>query len=149
MSTFRQIYYQIVFSTKNRKPVLLEEHEVELYKYIWGIVKNKNCKLYRINGMPDHIHLLIDLHPTVSLSDLVKDIKVASNIWMKQSNLFPDFEEWQSGYGAFTYSKKDLETVTNYIKNQKEHHKHESFEDEYKNLLKFHGIEFDEKYLWA
>lgn len=149
MSTFRQIYYQIVFSTKNRKPVLLEEHEAELYKYIWGIVKNKNCKLYRINGMPDHIHLLIDLHPTVSLSDLVKDIKVASNIWMKQSNLFPDFEEWQSGYGAFTYSKKDLETVTNYIKNQKEHHKHESFEDEYKNLLKFHGIEFDEKYLWA
>lgn len=149
MSTFRQIYYQIVFSTKHRKPVLLEEHEEQLYKYIWGIVKNKNCRLYRINGMPDHIHLFIDLHPSVSLSNFVKDIKIASNGWIKQSGLFPDFEDWQSGYGAFTYSEKDKNEVINYIKNQKEHHKHESFEDEYKNLLRANGIEFDEKYLWV
>ncbi|AZA86138.1 IS200/IS605 family transposase [Chryseobacterium shandongense] len=148
MSTFRQIYYQIVFSTKHRKPVLNIEHEDELYKYIWGIVKNKNCKLYRINGMPDHIHLFIDLHPSVSLSSLVKDIKVSTNLWIKQSGLFPDFEEWQSGYGAFTYSEREKDMIINYIKNQKEHHKTESFEDEYKNLLKFHGVEFDEKYLW-
>ena len=149
MSTFRQIYYQIVFSTKHRKPVLVEEHEDQLYKYIWGIVKNKNCRLYRINGMPDHIHLFVDLHPSVSLSNFVKDIKIASNSWIKQSGLFTDFEEWQSGYGAFTYSEKDKDAVINYIKNQKEHHKHESFEDEYKNLLRANGIEFDEKYLWA
>lgn len=149
MSTFRQIYYQIVFSTKHRKPALLDEHEEQLYKYIWGIVKNKNCRLYRINGMPDHIHLFIDLHPSVSLSNFVKDIKIASNGWIKQSGLFPDFEDWQSGYGAFTYSEKDKDEVINYIKNQKEHHKHESFEDEYKNLLRANGIEFDEKYLWA
>ena len=149
MSTFRQIYYQIVFSTKHRKPVLVEEHEDQLYKYIWGIVKNKNCRLYRINGMPDHIHLFVDLHPSVSLSNFVKDIKIASNGWIKQSGLFPDFEEWQSGYGAFTYSEKDKDALINYIKNQKEHHKHESFEDEYKNLLRANGIEFDEKYLWA
>lgn len=148
MSTFRQIYYQIVFSTKHRKPVLNIEHEDELYKYIWGIVKNKNCKLYRINGMPDHIHLFTDLHPSVSLSSFVKDIKVSSNLWIKQSGLFPDFEEWQSGYGAFTYSEREKDVIINYIKNQKEHHKTESFEDEYKNLLKFHGVEFDEKYLW-
>lgn len=148
MSTFRQIYYQIVFSTKYRKPVLSIEHENELYKYIWGIVKNKNCKLYRINGMPDHIHLFTDLHPSVSLSSLVKDIKVSSNLWIKQSGLFPDFEEWQSGYGAFTYSEREKDIIVNYIKNQKEHHKTESFEDEYKNLLKSNGIEFDEKYLW-
>lgn len=149
MSTFRQIYYQIVFSTKHRKPVLVEAHEDQLYKYIWGIVKNKNCRLYRINGMPDHIHLFVDLHPSISLSNFVKDIKIASNSWIKQSGLFPDFEEWQSGYGAFTYSEKDKDAVINYIKNQKEHHKHESFEDEYKNLLRANGIEFDEKYLWA
>ncbi len=148
MSTFRQIYYQIVFSTKHRKPVLNEEHEEKLYKYIWGIVKNKKCKLYRIGGMPDHIHLFTDLHPSVSLSDFVKDIKVSSNLWIKQSGLFPDFEEWQSGYGAFTYSEREKEMIINYIKNQKEHHKKENFEDEYKNLLKTHGIEFDEKYLW-
>lgn len=148
MSTFRQIYYQIVFSTKHRKPVLSVEHEDQLYKYIWGIVKNKNCKLYRINGMPDHIHLFTDLHPSVSLSSFVKDIKVSSNLWMRQCGLFPDFEEWQSGYGAFTYSEREKDMIVNYIKNQKEHHKTESFEDEYKNLLKSHGIEFDEKYLW-
>ncbi|WP_029293898.1 IS200/IS605 family transposase [Chryseobacterium hispalense] len=148
MSTFRQIYYQIVFSTKYRKPVLSIEHEDELYKYIWGIVKNKNCKLYIINGMPDHIHLFTDLHPSVSLSSFVKDIKVSSNLWIKQSGLFPEFEEWQSGYGAFTYSEREKDIIVNYIKNQKEHHKTESFEDEYKNLLKSHGVEFDEKYLW-
>lgn len=148
MSTFRQIYYQIVFSTKYRKPALSIEHEDKLYKYIWGVVKNKNCKLYRINGMPDHIHLLIDLHPSVSLSSFVKDIKISSNIWIKQSGLFPDFEEWQSGYGAFTYSVREKDMIVNYIKNQKEHHKQESFEDEYKNLLRSHGIDFDEKYLW-
>lgn len=149
MSTFRQIYYQIVFSTKHRKPVLVEQYDEQLYKYIWGIVKNKNCRLYRINGMPDHIHLFIDLHPSVSLSNLVKDVKIASNQWIKQSGLFPDFEEWQRAYGAVTYSEKDKQAVINYIKNQKEHHRRESFEDEYKNLLKAKGIEFDEKYLWA
>ncbi|WP_027378511.1 IS200/IS605 family transposase [Chryseobacterium daeguense] len=148
MSTFRQIYYQIVFSTKHRAPVLNIKHEDQLYKYIWGIVKNKNCKLYRINGMPDHIHLFTDLHPSVSLSSFVKDIKVSSNLWIKQSGLFPDFEEWQNGYGAFTYSEKEKNMIINYIKNQKEHHKNESFEDEYKNLLISHGVEFDEKYLW-
>ncbi|MCY0977365.1 IS200/IS605 family transposase [Chryseobacterium wangxinyae] len=148
MSTFRQIYYQIVFSTKHRKPVLNIEHEDQLYKYIWGIVKNKNCRLYRINGMPDHIHLLTDLHPSVSLSSFVKDIKVSSNLWIKQSGLFPDFEEWQTGYGAFTYSEREKDMIMNYIKNQKEHHKNESFEVEYKNLLKSHGVKFDEKYLW-
>ena len=148
MSTFRQIYYQIVFSTKHRKQVLSIEHEDQLYKYIWGIVKNKNCTLYRINGMPDHIHLFTDLHPSISLSSFVKDIKVSSNLWIKQSGLFPEFEEWQSGYGAFTYSEKEKDMVISYIKNQKEHHKNESFEDEYKNLLKFHEVEFDEKYLW-
>lgn len=148
MSTFRQIYYQIVFSTKNRVPVLNIEHEDQLYKYIGGIVKNKNCKLYRINGMPDHIHLFTDLHPSVSLSSLVKDIKVSSNLWMKQSGLFPGFEEWQSGYGAFTYSEREKDMIISYIKKQKEHHKSESFEAEYKNLLKSHGVEFDEKYLW-
>jgi putative transposase len=98
--------------------------------------------------MPDHIHLFTDLHPSVSLSSFVKDIKVSRNLWMKQCGLFSDFEEWQSGYGAFTYSEREKDMIVNYIKNQKEHHKTESFEDEYKNLLKSHGIEFDEKYLW-
>ncbi len=142
MGTYRQIFYHIVFGTKQRSPVINEKNESELYKYIWGILKNKNCKLYRINGMPDHIHIFCDLHPSVSLSNLIKDLKVATNLWMKESGLFPEFDGWQEGYGAFTCSVKEKETTINYIKSQKEHHKHESFEDEFKKLLAEHIIEF-------
>ncbi len=148
MSTFRQIFYQIVFSTKYRNPTINEENEKELYKYISGIIKNKNGKLYRINSMTDHIHIFCDLHPTKCLSDFVKDIKTSSNTWMKQSGLFPEFTEWQVGYGAFTYNVRDKQMIINYVKNQKEHHKKESFEEEYKRLLEENGIEFEEKYLW-
>ena len=147
MGTYRQIYYQIVFGTKSRKPAIIERNESELYKYIWGVLKNKQCTLYRINGMPDHIHIFCDLHPSISCSNLVKDIKISTNLWMKQSGLFPEFDGWQEGYGAFTYSIREKEMIINYIKNQKEHHKNETFENEFKRLLNEHGIEFDEKYL--
>lgn len=147
MSSYRQIYYQIVFGTKYRRPTIAEKHCEELYRYIWGIVKNNKCKLYRINGIEDHIHIFCDLHPSVALSDFVKDIKVASSIWMKQSGLFPDFEAWQEGYGAFTYSIREKDKIINYVKKQKQHHKKETFYDEYKRLLIENEIEFDEKYL--
>lgn len=147
MGTYKQIFYQIVFGTKHRETSINEQNESELYKYIWGVLKNKQCKLHRINGMPDHIHIFCDLHPSINLSNLVKDIKISTNLWMKQSGLFPEFDGWQEGYGAFTYSIREKEMIINYIKNQKEHHKHETFEDEYKRLLNEHGIEFDEKYL--
>jgi REP element-mobilizing transposase RayT len=147
MSSFKQIYYQIVFGTKYRKPTIAEAHCEELYKYIWGIIQNKKCKLYRINGVDDHIHIFCDLHPTVALADLVKDIKVASNLWMKESGKFPDFIGWQDGYGAFTYNIRERDMIINYVKNQKEHHKKETYYNEYKRLLIENGIEFDEKYL--
>lgn len=147
MSTFRQIFYQIVFCTKNRESTITETHEEELYKYIWGIINNHNCKLYRINSLPDHIHIFSDLHPSICLSDFVKNIKVASSIWMKESGYFKLFSGWQDGYGAFTYSIKEKNMIIDYIKNQKEHHKQETFYDEYKKLLIEHEIEFDEKYL--
>jgi putative transposase len=147
MSSHRQIIYQVVFGTKNRESTIPEDHCEELYKYIWGIIKNKNCKLYRINGIEDHIHILSDLHPSVSLSDYVKDIKVASSLWMKEQGKFPRFKGWQDGYGAFTYSIREKDILINYIKNQKDHHKTEIFYDEYKRLLIENGIEFDEKYL--
>ncbi len=144
---YRQIFYQIVFGTKYRKPTINKEFETELYKYIYGIIKNKNCKLYRINGIEDHIRIMSDLHPTVCLSDYIKDIKVASSLWMKESGKFPLFEGWQDKYGALTYSIRERDMIINYIKNQKEHHKTESFYDEFKRLLIENGIEFDEKYL--
>jgi REP element-mobilizing transposase RayT len=147
MSSYRQIFYHITFGTKHRKPTIDESHCDELYKYISGIIKNKNCKLYRINGVEDHIHIFSDLHPIVSLSDYIKDIKVASSIWMKESGKFPKFEGWQDGYGAFTYSIREKNMIINYIKNQKEHHREETFFEEYKRLLLENGIEFDEKYL--
>jgi putative transposase len=147
MSTYRQIYYQIVFSTKNRETSISEEHEQDLYKYIWGIINNHKCKLYRINSMPDHIHIFSDLHPTICLSDYVKAIKVASSIWIKETGNFPQFSGWQEGYGAFTYSNRERDMIIDYVKNQKEHHHKETFYDEYKRLLAEHEIEFDEKYL--
>lgn len=147
MSSYKQIYYQIVFGTKYRKPTIAEPHCEALYKYIWGIINNKKCKLLRINGIEDHIHIFSDLHPSVALADYVKEIKVASSIWMKESGLFPDFEGWQDGYGAFTYSVREKDMIINYVKNQKEHHKKETFYDEYKRLLIENEIEFDEKYL--
>lgn len=147
MSSYRQIFYQIVFGTKYRKPTLEEAHCKQLYEYIWGVVKNKQCHLYRINGVEDHIHIFTDLHPSLSLADLVKDIKVASSLWMKESGCFPNFEGWQEGYGAFTYSLKEKDNVIRYIKNQKEHHRVETSYEEYKRLLVEHGIAFEEKYL--
>jgi REP element-mobilizing transposase RayT len=125
----------------------VEENETELYKYIWGITKKKNCVLYRINGMPDHIHIFSDLHPSICLADYVKDIKLASSSWIKENTHFPDFSGWQDGYGAFTYSINDKEKIINYISNQKKHHKTENTYDEFRRLLLECGVGFDEKYL--
>jgi len=147
MSSYRQIYYHIIFGTKNRESTITPSCEEELYKYISGIINNHHCKLYRINGMPDHIHIFTDLHPSVCLSDLVKNIKVASSIWLKANGNFPLFSGWQEGYGAFTYAEKDSNMIINYIRNQKEHHRTENFFEEYKRLLAEQKIEFDEKYL--
>jgi REP element-mobilizing transposase RayT len=119
----------------------------ELYKYISGILQNKNCHLYRIDGVEDHIHILTDLNPSISLSSLVKDIKLASSKYIKETNLFEHFGGWQEGYGAFTYSIKEKDRLIEYIKNQEAHHKKKTFKEEYIEFLKEHGIEFDEKYL--
>ena len=148
MSTHTQILYQIVFSTKDREKTLIEQNREQLYRYIWGILKNKNCTLYQINGIEDHIHIATHIHPTVSLSTLVKDIKVASSIWIKEQKIFPDFNGWQEGYGAFTYSIREKDTLIRYIKNQQEHHRNITFKEEYIELLQENGIEFDEKYLF-
>jgi REP element-mobilizing transposase RayT len=147
MSTYTQILYQIVFSTKDRERSLSEENREQLFKYIWGILKIKNCKLYRINGVQDHLHIATHLHPTIPLATLVKDIKVSSAIWIKEQRIFPDFKGWQEGYGAFTYGSNEKNKLINYIMNQQEHHILMSFKDEYIKLLKENGIEFNEKYL--
>jgi len=147
MSTYTQILYQIVFSTKNREPVLSKNKREDLFKYIWGLVKNKNCHLYRINGVEDHIHILTHIHPSIALSSFVKDIKIASSLYIKEQNLFQNFIGWQQGYGGFTYNIKEKDRLIEYVKNQEEHHKTKTFREEYIELLIENGIEFDEKYL--
>jgi REP element-mobilizing transposase RayT len=147
MSTYTQILYQIVFSTKNREHTLTKPKRDELFKYVWGILKNKNCHLYQIGGVTDHIHILTHLHPSVALASLVKDIKLASSDFIKEQHLFPQFNGWQVGYGGFTYAYRDIDRLINYIKNQEEHHKIKLFREELIDLLKEHEIEFDEKYL--
>jgi putative transposase len=139
--------YQIVFSTKHREQVLEKENRAKLFKYIWGVLNNHNCHLYRINGVEDHLHIVTHLHPSVSLANLVKTIKIASSGFIKDNGIFKSFSAWQEGYGAFTYSIKGKNRLIEYVKNQEEHHKIITFRDEYIELLNEHEIEFDEKYL--
>ena len=147
MSTYTQILYHITFSTKQRRPSLKKESRSKPFKYIWGLLERKNCHLYRINGIEDHIHILTHLHPTIALSDLVKDIKLSTTDLIKNEILFPLFDGWQEGYGAFTHSLKDKDRLIDYVKNQEEHHKKMTFKEEYINLLKENKIDFNEKYL--
>jgi REP element-mobilizing transposase RayT len=127
---------------------LREKYREKLYRYIGGIIRNNKCVLYKINGVEDHLHIATHLHPSVALSNLVKDVKVASSIWIKDNELFPGFVGWQNGYGAFTYSISDKEKVVNYINNQQDHHTKRSFKEEYIGFLKEHNIVFEEKYLF-
>ncbi len=147
MSTYTQILYHVVFSTKNREKNLSKNNREELFKYIIGVIDNKKCHLYQINGVEDHLHILTSLHPSISLSDLVKDIKVSSSLYIKKNGLFPKFISWQEGYGGFTVSMYLKDTLIDYIKNQETHHQKETYAEEFINLLKEHEIEFDPKYL--
>ena len=147
MSTYTQILYQIVFATKNHEMTMIEPSQEKLYKFIWGILKNKNCHLYRIGGVEDHLHIITHVHPAVAVAYLVKDIKLAASSFIKTNNLFPHFNGWQDGYGAFTYTFSAKNNLIEYVKNQNKHHQKVSFRDEYISLLKEHGIDFDNKYL--
>ena len=146
--TFSQIYIQIVFAVKGRQSLIAEQWEEELYKYITGIITNKNQKLLAINGMPDHIHIFIGMKPSCCLSDLVREIKKASNEFVNQKAFSKSKFEWQEGYGAFSYSHSALDNVIHYIRNQKEHHRKRSFKDEYKEFLIKYRIEYKDEYLF-
>ena len=144
-NTYTQLLYHIVFSTKNRQPMLDAIHRPELFKYIWGIHKNMGCHLYRLGGVEDHIHLLTHMPTTLCIADFVREIKTGSNHWMK--TILPAFSGWQDGYGAFTVSYRERDEMIEYIKGQEEHHRKESYIEEYRRLLQVAGIVFNEKYL--
>ena len=147
MSTFTQILYQIVFSTKNRERTLTANNRPELFKYIWGIIEKKQSHPYWINGVEDHLHIATHIHPSVALAPLIKDIKLATSTFISKDRIFEKFGGWQDGYAAFTYCYKEKDRLIEYIKNQENHHKTISFKDELVTLLEEHGIEFEEKYL--
>ena len=146
MSSYQQIYYHIIFRTKRSEKVLPLEYSKNLFAYIFGIIKNKKCHLYRINGMEDHIHILTDLNPTLALSNFMRDLKTSSSIWLKQQEEFKHFKGWADGYAALTKSFQEKEQIINYIKNQQIHHKKESFKSEFRRLLIEEGIDINEKY---
>jgi len=146
MSSYRQILYHIIFRTKDSKRTLPLTHGDELYKYIWGIVRQKDCVLYRVNGMEEHIHMLTDLNPSIALADYIRDIKTSTSLWLKANPRFAHFDGWAAGYAALTYAWNDKDTVIAYIKNQREHHKTTTFADEYKKLLLEHGVSMDERF---
>lgn len=147
-NTYTQIHIQFVFSVKYRDGIILPTFKDELYQYISGIIKNNNHKLLAIGGMPDHLHILIGMRPTQSVSDLMQDIKGSSSKWINEKKFLRVKFEWQEGYGAFTYSKSHVDAVIDYIKNQEQHHTHKSFREEYLDILKKYEVDYDERYVF-
>ena len=146
--TFSQIYIQVVFAVQGRQSLIQKSWEDELYKYITGIIQNKNQKLLAINGMPDHIHILIGMKPSCCLSDLVMEVKKASNKFVNEKKFCQKRFKWQDGFGAFSYSHSSLDRVISYVNNQKEHHKKKTFKQEYKEFMKKFQIEHEDQYLF-
>jgi putative transposase len=148
MSNYSQIIIQVVFAVHGRESLIKPEWEERLYQYITGIVRGKKQKLLAINGIENHIHILIGMMPSCRLSDLVCEIKKASNDFINSNRLSPYRFSWQEGFGAFSYSKKDMDNVIHYIMNQKEHHKSFNFKHEYLEMLESNEVEYDVKYLF-
>ncbi|MFO7444906.1 MAG: IS200/IS605 family transposase [Ignavibacteriaceae bacterium] len=147
-NTYTQLYAQIIFSPKGRQNLIHNSIESNIYKYISGIINKKNQKLMIINGMPDHVHIFLGFSPDISLSDLVRDIKTGTTKYINDERLLPGNFSWQTGFGAFTYSKSHTGKVVDYIRNQKEHHRKKTFREEYLDLLKKFEVDYKPEYLF-
>ncbi len=148
-STLTNLLYHIVFSTKNREPVITKPIRADLYKYIGGIVRGEGETLLEIGRMPDHVHLVARFKAEPSVATMVKIIKSKSSKWLNEQPKRPGRFEWQRGYAAFTVSKSQLEKVRVYVRNQEQHHRRKTFQEELRLLLEKHGVEYDERYLWT
>lgn len=147
-NTFTQIYIQVVFAVNGRQSLITPSFKEDLFKYIGGTMRNAGQKLIAINGMPDHVHILIGLKPNIALSTFVKDIKVASSRLINDKGWVRGHFSWQEGFGAFSYSQSHVSKVARYIENQERHHARQSFRDEYLSALKNFQIEHDERYVF-
>ena len=147
-NTYSQIYIQTVFAVDGRLSLIRREFKEELYKYVTGIVKNNGQKLIAINGMSDHVHILIGLRPAMALADLIRDMKADSSDFINRKKWVRGRFNWQEGYGAFSYGHSQLGTIIRYIQNQEQHHRRRTFKDEYLMWLKKFEVPFDERYIF-
>jgi REP element-mobilizing transposase RayT len=147
-STYSQLYIQVVFAVKGRQNLIHSAWKDELHKYIAGIIQGKGQKSIIVNGMPDHIHAFIGLKPSMAVSDLVRDIKNNSSNFINDRNWVAEKFCWQEGFGAFSYSHRDVGSVYNYILNQQKHHRKKTFREEYLDFLKEFEVNYDERYLF-
>lgn len=147
-NTYTQIYLQFVFAVQNRGSLINENWQTDLYKYMSGIIEKQENKLFAINGMPDHVHILISMNPKQAPSDLMYHVKRSSSLWINDKKLCSGRFSWQEGFGAFSYGKSQIQMITRYIENQQQHHKKHSFIDEYIDFLKAYEIDYDERYIY-
>jgi putative transposase len=146
--TFTALHYHLVFSTKERFPFINDLLQERLYEYMGGIIRSEDGMLLEIGGMPDHVHLLVSIPAKISVSDFMRILKSKSSGWVRST--FPEKGKfaWQDGYGAFTVSRSELGRVTEYIRNQQEHHRVRGFQEEFLKFLEVHKIKYDERYIW-
>jgi len=147
-NTYTQIYIHIIFVVKGRQNLISESFREQLQKFITGILQNRGQKMLAIYCMPDHTHIFTGLTPTLALSDLVRDIKAGSSKFINDKKLVRGKFNWQQGFGGFSYSRSQIDTVVKYILNQKEHHKERSFKEEYIELLEKFEVQYDDEYLF-
>ncbi len=146
--TFSQIYIQYVFAVKGRENLLQKPWRDEVFKYIAGIIKEKNQKAIIVNGVTDHVHVFVGLKPSMNISDLVRDIKNNSSKFINEQRFLKGKFSWQEGYGAFSYAHSQIESVYQYILKQEEHHMKKTFKEEYLDFLQKFKIDYSEKYLF-
>ncbi len=146
--TYSQIYIHLVFAVKNRESFLIPAIQEEVFKFIAGTINSMEHKSLAVNGMTDHIHCLLGLHPTQSISEIAKEVKRSSSNFINQNKLLSGKFEWQTGYGGFSYSKSQIDNVIKYIINQKIHHKKQTFKDEYLDFLKKFDVEYNPDFLF-
>ena len=147
-NTYTQIYIHIVFAVEGRQNLIQPNHNDELQKYITGIVSGQKQKLIAINNMPDHVHMLVGLKADAALSELVQDIKAGSSGFINRKGWVRGRFGWEEGFGAFSYSRSQLDTVIHYIQEQQKHHARKTFREEYVELLEKFGVEYDERFLF-
>ncbi|MGB6219775.1 IS200/IS605 family transposase [Haloferula sp.] len=148
-NTYTRLLYHCVWSTKDRSPIIHEKIESKVWAYLAGIAQRNKIHAIRIGGIENHVHLLIEIPKTMAVAEAIKQLKGGSSLWINSENLTNAHFAWQDGYSAFTVSPSAIPDVVKYIANQREHHRHKTFEDEYRSFLEKHGVDFDEAYVFG